>query len=175
MEVIEVIDSAVKIGLGALISGFATYFVAKINHSAAISKEVIAKKMTMLNDAAELAEVFFYYNTRRLNVVGGHARHVTVEDQPMSQRQQQDVKKTDENIVEILATRNKALAKLQLLQLAEAEEALRAYSLVSTELRELITHKKIMPTTAQLEGFGERLVEQKNRYYKALSVGLNSL
>jgi threonine dehydratase len=50
---IDVIDSAVKIGLGALISGLATYLVAKSSHDKTIAKERAQRKRDMLEAVAQ--------------------------------------------------------------------------------------------------------------------------
>jgi hypothetical protein len=36
---LEILDTAVKVGLGALITGFTTYFIAKLNHDKTANKE----------------------------------------------------------------------------------------------------------------------------------------
>jgi len=43
-DIIDVIDTAVKIGLGALISGVTTYFVANKNYKNDKTKSLIEKK-----------------------------------------------------------------------------------------------------------------------------------
>jgi hypothetical protein len=50
--VIEIIDTAVKIGFGAAITGLATYFVNKSNHKNEIKKEYVANKVNLLKECA---------------------------------------------------------------------------------------------------------------------------
>jgi len=50
---IDVVDSAVKIGLGAIISGLATYWLAKASHDKTIEKESAQRKRDMMEVAAQ--------------------------------------------------------------------------------------------------------------------------
>src|ERR1700694_4451144 len=50
---IDVVDSAVKIGLGAIISGLATYWLAKANHDKTLEKERAQRKRELLEAAAQ--------------------------------------------------------------------------------------------------------------------------
>jgi hypothetical protein len=50
---IDVVDSAVKIGLGAMISGLATYWLAKTNHDKTIEKERAQRRRDLLEAAAQ--------------------------------------------------------------------------------------------------------------------------
>lgn len=45
---LEIADTTVKIGLGALISGASAYFLARHNHSSSIEKEYISKHRAVL-------------------------------------------------------------------------------------------------------------------------------
>jgi hypothetical protein len=55
---IDVVDSAVKIGLGALISGFATYWLAEANHHKTIEKERSQRKREILEVVAQQVASF---------------------------------------------------------------------------------------------------------------------
>jgi hypothetical protein len=47
---LEIIDTAIKIGLGALITGIATFLVTKQKYHNELQKEFIAKKQALLHD-----------------------------------------------------------------------------------------------------------------------------
>lgn len=55
---IEIVDTAVKIGFGAMISGFATYWITSINHKNEISKERRKRRRELLEDVVEQVEIF---------------------------------------------------------------------------------------------------------------------
>ena len=50
---IDVVDSAVKIGLGAIISGLATYWLAKTSHDKTMEKERAQRSRDLLEAAAQ--------------------------------------------------------------------------------------------------------------------------
>ena len=50
---IDVVDSAVKIGLDAMISGLATYWLAKANHAKTVAKERAQHKRELLEIITE--------------------------------------------------------------------------------------------------------------------------
>ena len=56
---LQVVDSAVKIGLGALISGIATYWVTKLNHSKEIEKQAILRKKDLIEKISQEFEYFW--------------------------------------------------------------------------------------------------------------------
>lgn len=58
MELLSIVDTAVKIGLGALISGVATYWVTKLNHENDIAKTKIKRQRELLEDIAGQTEEF---------------------------------------------------------------------------------------------------------------------
>jgi hypothetical protein len=53
---LEIIDSAVKIGLGALVSGVATYLVTRKNHEHELRKTAREDRRTLIRSAARLLE-----------------------------------------------------------------------------------------------------------------------
>lgn len=55
---IEVIDSAVKIGLGAAISGVAAYWLAKANHRKEIEKRQSQRKCELMEGVAQQVAIF---------------------------------------------------------------------------------------------------------------------
>lgn len=59
-DVWEIIDTTVKIGLGATISGFLAYQIAKLNHDRVNDKEKGERKRQIIEDIAEEFEVFYF-------------------------------------------------------------------------------------------------------------------
>ena|SRR5687767_10077874 len=55
---IEVVDSAVKIGLGALISGIATYLLARANYRKEMQQEHLRRRTDLLEGVAQQVAVF---------------------------------------------------------------------------------------------------------------------
>ena len=67
MEWIEVVDTTVKIGLAAAISGIVAYGITKLNHRNERSKELRKRRRELLEEVAEKSEILFR-NSTFLNV-----------------------------------------------------------------------------------------------------------
>ncbi len=57
-EILDIVDTAVKIGLGALISGVATYFVTSLNHRNDREKDTRVRRRQLIERVAEDIESF---------------------------------------------------------------------------------------------------------------------
>lgn len=60
---LEILDTAVKIGLGALIAGFAAYFLAKLNHRQDLEKDSLKRRRELLEKVA--SDIENNWNTYR--------------------------------------------------------------------------------------------------------------
>ena len=56
--ILEIVDTAVKIGLGALITGSATYIITKLNHDKDLEKQTIRRRRELLEQIATNVEHF---------------------------------------------------------------------------------------------------------------------
>lgn len=57
---IEILDTSVKIGLGALISGITTYWVTINKHSHELKHELLRRRRVILEDVAEQIEGVYH-------------------------------------------------------------------------------------------------------------------
>ena len=71
---LEVLDTVAKIGLGALISGVATYWVTNLNHDKELEKETIHRRRQLLEQVATGIEKF-WNEFRRYYLVSIEATH----------------------------------------------------------------------------------------------------
>jgi hypothetical protein len=55
---LDIVDTAVKIGLGALISGVSTYFIARFNHKREQEKARVNRRRELIEGIAEQIEAF---------------------------------------------------------------------------------------------------------------------
>jgi hypothetical protein len=173
---IEIIDTAVKIGLGAAISGFATYRVARLNHKNNISKDIVNKKIEIIEEISELAEEYFYFCTSLNNRVGGMIRNnATNVGQTLTESQKQVIDKCHENFTDVLSKRNKALSKIQILKITDAEKAIVDYNEILGEYREIIVFNKTLLTPEQRNKFHDLFLLHRIAFYKAISSYMSSL
>lgn len=58
MTALDIFDSAIKIGLGALIAGLSAYFLAKAQHANSLQKDKVDREFELLKEVAEKVERF---------------------------------------------------------------------------------------------------------------------
>jgi hypothetical protein len=166
---IEIADTAVKIGLGATISSFATYFVAHLNHRNGVSKDLINKKVAILEEISKLAEEYFYFCTALSNKVGGMLRTADNAGRTLTSAQQAAISKEHERFKEILSKRNLALSKVKLLRIPKAEVAMRRYNDVLGEFRDIVVFSKVLMSEEKRNELADRFSLEKDAFYEALS------
>jgi len=74
MELIDVIDTAVKVGLGAAISGLATYWITRLNHDSDRRKEAAKRVHETLVQITERIERYLESLSRCIARLDGIAR-----------------------------------------------------------------------------------------------------
>jgi hypothetical protein len=172
---IEVVDTAVKIGLGAVITGAATYFVAQLNHKNGIAKDFISKKVSILEEISELTEEYFYFCTRLNNRVGGILKNATNAGMELTAAQKKRIQEVNKDINQALEKRNKALSKIHLLKIEAAITAIMEFNNVLSEYRDIVVFNNRLPTEQERDELAVRLNLNKKAFYQATSNYLSSL
>jgi hypothetical protein len=160
---IDVLDTAVKIGLGALISGIAAYLVAKLNHDRDIEKSRITRRRESLEDIAERLEKFYSCVLTWWSVAVARAN--AQESEP-SRRDLflDDWKKASELMNEGFLDAATAEAKLLLLGEKESQQLLRDY--VNYISRFIRTNPK---TASDLHDFQHNVLNKREAFFNKLS------
>lgn len=168
MELIEVIDTAVKVGLGALISGVTTYSVTTLNHRADRSKELAKKKVEVLSFAIEKLEIYFNAYSCCYSALTGILQYGTpAGDFPESKLKTYKLK--DEELTKARHDRAVAQSRLRLIGLSAAVKEISKISNIENRFREQVIFQKQLPTMEELAAFSKEMNEVKREIYKALS------
>ncbi|MCF5729902.1 hypothetical protein K3H43_21385 [Aeromonas veronii] len=172
---IDVVDSAIKIGLGALISGIATYKISALNHSKDVHKSIINKKISMLEEISVHAEEYFYFCTMFSNTVRG-ARHCAInKGEPLTESQLEMFISTQAGLNDVLSSRNKAISKIKILSIPAAEEAVNAHNDALNAFREIVFFDKKMPTDDDIETYISQRMINVDKFYKAIGDYMDSI
>jgi hypothetical protein len=131
---IEVLDTAVKIGLGALISGAAAYLIATLNHRKDIEKAHAYRRRELLEGVAEQIENFTYLTLKYWALTGEQADYLRSNTQPPELRLA-EWRRVREELTDAFRELTSAEAKLLLLGEGEAQMLLRDYGNCVTEFR----------------------------------------
>ncbi|AWY00427.1 hypothetical protein A8139_10765 [Marinomonas primoryensis] len=168
-DIIDVIDTAVKIGLGALISRVTTYFVANKNHFNDKAKVLIKKKVSILEYSTENIEPYFHALNRYLSRIDGVLRAGKVQGgSAIDKALLINIKKVDGDLLEARKERSIAVSRLKLIGANDVTKHLSVINLIVNELRSLAIFEKTLPNNEQLKDFKDRFENEKNKFYKSL-------
>ena len=149
---LEILDSAIKIGLGALISGIATYKTLKATHAHDKSKESREHKIKSLEMISEKCDIFFVAYGRYKGTLDGILKDRSMmEEFPLNEDQLERLLESDVNLFPARDGVQIATSRLVLLGANEALKHLTKVVENIADLRNDIRHNKIAPSTADLK------------------------
>ena len=123
---IDTVDSAVKIGLGALITGVASYWLAKANHDKTAEKERAQRKRDMLEVTAQQVANFDQVMLKHWSTVISWLAF-TAPAEPMSEATHAELTELEGECFGVFTEMVSAQAKLQLLGEIECYRLLKKY------------------------------------------------
>ena len=131
---IEVVDSAVKIGLGALIAGVITFLLSSTQHRNELKKAKVEREFEMLKEVAEKVEIF-NHNALRYWSLSSDWRRKLLSDSSISPSN--NLLDSQSNLFDGFSELTKAESLLLLFGYENAQTALREYgeSVVSFKKR----------------------------------------
>ena len=168
MEWIDIVDTALKIGLGAAISGIATYQVTKRNHSHEFEKEYFKRRQNALESISESFELIHKFllevSTDNISYIKGYVAGISPTSQTtslfLSHTQELGVKLKEMHIME---------GKLLLNGLPEATNCLREYRLLAVEVNNALSLQKPTRTETEMHDISERLCTNKDALYSLIT------
>jgi len=168
MELIEVIDTAVKVGLGALISGITTYTVTKLNHQSDKEKEFLKAKIEMISFAMEKLEIYFNAFDKCCSRLGG-MRQTGVPPGRIPDAMFIGYREIDNLLVMSRTDREIANSRLQLIALTEIGETIVEIAKIENKFREQVIFAQQLPTEDQLKSYKTEMSTLKKKVHLILS------
>ncbi|SDR72635.1 hypothetical protein SAMN05216198_0206 [Halopseudomonas litoralis] len=169
MDWIEVIDSAVKIGLGAAISGIGAFLLTRDAYSREIQKIAHVRRLDSLEQVSEKAEECFSAWRRLASKLGGVYAGRNPPDPDFSERQWKQILVRDREFLETRQSLEHAVARLRLLSAREAATRLAKFNSMVGEFRESLILQRATPSR---EGFARTRAEVEEcirEFHEALS------
>ncbi|PPD11977.1 hypothetical protein [Methylophilus sp.] len=134
MSYLEVIDTAVKVGLGALISGLSTYFLTKSKSRDDLKRERLFRHHGLLEKSAEQIENFSHIFLRYWALLIEHVRNRKL-DIHMTTQRKNELAKVKIDLFDAFSDLTSAESKLLLLGHTEAQKLLRDYGELAKRIR----------------------------------------
>ena len=166
-EIWSIIDTAVKIGLGALISGFATYRVTKLNHDNSLEKARSDRQRELLEEISSQVELFSNSVLKYWAYMIEHVRYKHSEkDAPDDLKPRIDQAAIDlfDRYTELAS----AEGKLILIGAEEAQSLVRDYGEYIKEFRKASWQGNHSLTESDLDKSRIEILEKRKKLYQSL-------
>jgi hypothetical protein len=164
---LEILDSAMKIGLGALISGTAAFLIARLNHTRDIEKTRANRRRELLEEIAEKAEKFNSATIRYWAILLERVAHEEL-SQSLPPERADEWKAADELLNNSFEDITNAESKLFLLGETQCQTLLRRYV---RDVSEFST--KAFPTESVLRSdvdqFKVRFMKGRKEFFETVS------
>jgi len=173
-EVLDIIDTAVKIGLGALISGVTTYYITNINHKKDTEKELQKRKLNIIEDAVTLINEHFSAFTSLISVIDG-VRKSNPKRQKLDLTIDADKVSWDflyehDNIYCNSRKQEEfATSKLELIGLSDVTKTLDPLCDIDTKVRSMVIFNKEIPSDELLDIWRQSIRKVKKDFFQEIS------
>ena len=168
MTPIEVIDTAVKVGLGAAISGIFAYWMGKSKAGDDLRRERLLRHHSLLEKSAEQIESFSHAILRywALMVEWVRARDQKLSLQPY---RAEELAKSKAELFNAFSDLTSAEAKLLLLGHTEAQKRLRIFGDLSKQFRREAYEGSKSLTEQKMEEFRTQLLIEREALFSEIS------
>jgi hypothetical protein len=169
-EVLDIVDTAVKIGLGALISGVATYYVTKLKHTEEAAQEYGRRKWEFIKDVIDTTDEYMLALGNLVAALDGlrkdHPEAKTIEETG----ERDFVEKHDDILQDAVLQRNRAFSRLKIIGEAKAAENLNKLHELEDEIRSGVIFESELPSSKKLEDWYRRIRETRETFLSELAL-----
>lgn len=169
-DALDIIDTAVKIGLGAIISGVATYVITHKSHSHEKEKQLTEKKISVLEFSVENIEPYIHALQSYLSRIDGMLKHGYVAGSISNEiREESHLLEVD---TDLLLTREKAFiatSRLRLIGMTEVVDTLDELIEFESALRKLIIFEKELPTEDVYKDIVRIFTDSSQKFYESIN------
>lgn len=173
-EWIDVVDTAVKIGLGALISGMAGHLTYKKRHEHEKGTEARKVKREMLLLAVEKSDEYFQYLSEYFQkldgLIGSREKHPDMDE--FWEHAKDWLYESEQKLIQARECAYIAKSRLQLLGFSEGIESLDKMRSLESELRKFylaLPESEELPTREYLVVWAEKYRDGKNTFQQQVS------
>ena len=173
LTTIDVIDTAVKIGLGGLITGIATYYISRLNHNHEYKKEkdkryfnTIEEVSTLIEESTHIALKYWSYLHLFID-----KEKLNEEDELIHEEKQKVFKSLENDFYHMFKNITVAESRLMLNRLNEEASLLREYGLSIGNLRAIRYSDSLNKTS--INNSKQELEEKRKKLFEKLAEAYN--
>ena len=172
-EYLDVIDTAVKIGMGAAISGVSTYYLTRLNHSKELARQFQTRRLDIIDKTATHVDEYIRGFADLLAAIDGfHKNYPSQRTLDMSKPEikaaWEFILKTDSAFCDIRDHGLFADSKLQLLGITNVVTLLAELRSRSNEIRNKIVFKREFFDPKELSGWQDSIKAIRNSIFEEL-------
>lgn len=169
IETLDIVDTAVKVGLGALISGFTTYYITKLKHSEEAVKEHRRRRWELLKTALDASNEYMLALGHFFAAVDGLRR-----DHPEAKTIEETghvdfVEERDQALLDAVTQRLRAFSRLTIIGEPKAAGIIDQLNELEDEMRSCVIFKNELPSNEKLESWYRQIREAKKSLLNELS------
>ncbi|MGR5364237.1 hypothetical protein ACPV54_25510 [Vibrio mediterranei] len=171
-EWLDVADTAVKIGLGALITGIFTYLGIRSSQNSERTKFMMEHKVKLLEQISEDIETYFLALDSYVSRVAGITKikkQSNKEGQDFSSTQKAALEEKNQELVAGWSNYKSAISKLRLIKAKKVVKEFSPISGLEKEIRDKIVFEKLVPKYDDVVDVRKRITVQKRRVHDALA------
>lgn len=165
-ETFKLLDTALKIGLGALISGVVTYVITKQKHNDELNKEIIIRRLDSLENAISKVNEYASYVHDYIAYVDGYVRAHPKEDLLPDHVK---FKTMEKKVGEVRKTLYEGKSLFRMIALEDIGKIISELALLEEKVRKKIVFEKIVPTRVEVDSWSMELRELELKFYKEVS------
>ena len=168
-EALEIVDTAVKIGLGALISGVATFSITTLNHRNDINKDSRVRRRQLIERVAEDVESFCNASLEYWAYLTDFTRRKE-NNYSIPDSVRNNVISAGERLFDEYANLTSAESKLLLLGLDNCESTVRDLGDCVKRLRSTPWREKSTLTYNEVESYRADILAKRKAFFSELKV-----
>lgn len=176
-EIIDVIDTAVKIGLGSFITGVATFSVHRYNGSKEKNRYILEHKIETLEMASIKIEEYFTAWGILVSLAGGMGRRLEQQGKPlvMSDKHRVSLREKDKELIDSWAGRSVAISRLTLIGADSIVQILEEASELQKLHRDKIIFNQELISKSEYEDLSKLAKDLKKKIYSETAEFYNKL
>ncbi|MCJ8318735.1 MAG: hypothetical protein MJK12_03825 [Colwellia sp.] len=170
-EWIDVVDTAVKIGLGSLITGVFTYLGVKFSHKSEQAKFAFEHKIKIFETISSDTEEYFTAWSGLISKVGGITKQMKHDIEPveLTKNQLKWIKERDNILVEAWQYKRSVTSKLKLLKATSAETKFKTCTDLETDLRNKMFFDKNHPNYIEHSKYRDAAAVARREFQEELA------
>lgn len=169
MTWLDVIDSAVKIGLGAIVGGVFSVIVLRMNHQNERTKEIRSHKIKMVEKAVDLSEEFFNAHAKYLSRLTWIVEKAGGAPIAIDLEMGAALKERDTPLIERADGSRVATSRLSLLSAEKCADSLKTVTVAAMDFRNEIMRKGALPSSDELEDHKQKFVDMRTNFQRHIA------